>query len=505
MSNLFGPPDTPENFFADMAGPTGRLEALPGGDAGVKKTLKKMKEFTREGSKDPNIRQLAMSIIRKCRVKDALCETKAVFKWVQENLRWTRDVDGVETLQKPARTLSPDWRAGDCLPRGTLLLTSDYQFVPIEQLQLGMTIVGGDGFTEVEGIVHKGTKEVIRIKLSNGCEQVITKDHRVFLDRNGEYVEVKAGDVKVGDVIRSIKSLPFGLVEDEADLVYVEGLCIADGWCEDYRFAISGKDGKPKEAQKLEVQSIMNSRGVNTRWHPRYIAVNDPQLARRMAECGSGAINKRCPRLNYNQECVEALYRGLLADSGIATNGTTTVFSTISKTLALQYRVILKMLGVQCSMKKVDDHGGLGKNPIYRVTERRGGKIHGPRVKVKVKSIEPAGEADVYDIETSSGTIYLPESDWVVHNCDDLSMALAALLLSVGIGPVRFKVIAADPENPEGFSHVYLQVAMPTSHNQMAGLGDTGEVEWVSLDPSPPGVGFGWEHDKRFREGIFNV
>ena len=333
MSNLFGPPDTPENFFAGMAGPTGRLESLPGGDAGVKKTLKKMREFTREGSKDPNIRQLAMSIIRKCRVKDALCETKAVFKWVQENLRWTRDVDGVETLQKPARTLSPDWRAGDCLPKGTKLQLLDGSLASIENLTPSSVIMTGDGFGRVKAIVSKGIKPTLCFTLSNNCMQIMTGDHKVFLLKNGTPYEARARDVTTGNVIWSLKS----------------------------------------------------------------------------------------------------------------------------------------------------------------------------QVPVTVLAYECTSTMEVYDIETTTGSIYLPESDWVVHNCDDLSMALAALLLSVGIGPVRFKVIAADPENPEGFSHVYLQVAMPTSHNQMAGLGDTGEVEWVSLDPSPPGVGFGWEHDKRFREGIFNV
>jgi len=114
--------ETP-GIFAGNA--VGRLSKLPAGDAGVKVTLKKMARQARRASKNPKIRELALKIVRgpgrvfTCRVKDYHCESERLYYWVKKNIRWTKDTDGVETLQTPERTL--EWRAGDCDDLSTLL------------------------------------------------------------------------------------------------------------------------------------------------------------------------------------------------------------------------------------------------------------------------------------------------------------------------------------------------------------------------------------------------
>ena len=482
----YAPHEVPQGFGGKD--PSGHLVGIPGGDAGVYKTVEGMIAFTRTAMVDPNIRELAISIIRSCKVKDFACEAKAIFEWVQHNIRWTRDIYQVETLQSPQRTI--EWGGGDCLPAGTLILKHDYSMVPIEQIVPGDVIIGGTGPTRVEATAAKGRKPVIEFLLSNGGHPQMTVEHKVHIQRGKKKLEVAAGDVVVGDRIEMLESLPFGTVGDDPSMFYIEGLYVADGWKEDYRFCISGQDGCPKEEQKREVQTILEARGYKTRWNRKYIAVNSSELATQLQECGTHARYKKCRRLDLNKECLAELYRGLQADSGM--NRKTQVFSSTSYELALQYRIILRLFGVGCSIHRVDKHGGFGKHPIYRVTERRGGVVNGPWKVVKVKAIKPVdGMPYVHDLQTTSGTIYLPESDWVVSNCDDLSMVVASLLLSVGLGPVRFKVIAANPDQPQEYSHVYLQVQIGKS--------------WISLDPSPPGVGFGWEHPERFREETFPV
>lgn len=68
-------------------------------------------------------------------------------------------------------------------------------------------------------------------------------------------------------------------------------------------------------------------------------------------------------------------------------------------------------------------------------------------------------------------------------DCDDYSMYAAALLRAKGI-PVRFVTIAADPEQPQMFSHVYL-AAYPNGQR-------------IPLDVSH-GPCVGWESPVRYR------
>ena len=97
----------------------GRLMRLPGGDEGVRQTLRRMSDIAREYSKHPTVIRLARAIVHSCPVKDFACEARALFEWVRDNIRWTRDVYGVETLATPVRTL--EMKAGDCDDLSTLL------------------------------------------------------------------------------------------------------------------------------------------------------------------------------------------------------------------------------------------------------------------------------------------------------------------------------------------------------------------------------------------------
>lgn len=68
----------------------------------------------RQGAKDFQVRQQAIRIFRGSRVraKDRLGEVQALFRWVQREVRYTRDILRVETLHTARRML--ELRAGDC-------------------------------------------------------------------------------------------------------------------------------------------------------------------------------------------------------------------------------------------------------------------------------------------------------------------------------------------------------------------------------------------------------
>ena len=87
---------------------------MPGGTAGIRQTLRYMRDAVRAGIRDPNMRarNQALAIVKGVAPKDFRGEVVAVWDWVRENIRFVRDIRGIETVATPARTL--DIGQGDC-------------------------------------------------------------------------------------------------------------------------------------------------------------------------------------------------------------------------------------------------------------------------------------------------------------------------------------------------------------------------------------------------------
>lgn len=71
------------------------------------------------GKRSPDIRALAVNIVRNCANKDYLCEAKAMHAWVRDNIRYVKDPAFVERFATPERTLHE--KAGDCDDTSILL------------------------------------------------------------------------------------------------------------------------------------------------------------------------------------------------------------------------------------------------------------------------------------------------------------------------------------------------------------------------------------------------
>jgi transglutaminase-like putative cysteine protease len=97
-----------------------RAPLAPGG-AGVRQTLCAMRKLALDGSWNPMVRSCALGVIREARVPaaDYAGEAAALFRWVSDSIRYTRDVANVETLQAPWITLAES--SGDCDDKATLL------------------------------------------------------------------------------------------------------------------------------------------------------------------------------------------------------------------------------------------------------------------------------------------------------------------------------------------------------------------------------------------------
>jgi len=97
------------------------LGHIPTGWSGTQQTVEHVQALIRSGAKDFYVRQKAIDILleKQVKPKDYLAEMKALFEWVQQHIRYTKDTVQVEVLHSAKRML--ELRAGDCDDMAILL------------------------------------------------------------------------------------------------------------------------------------------------------------------------------------------------------------------------------------------------------------------------------------------------------------------------------------------------------------------------------------------------
>jgi hypothetical protein len=427
------------------------------GSAGIRQSLDAMALKMREGRIDTAVIGHTGKVLQAAGLdgrSGATTDAKRVAALL-DDLRATTvyapDAYGAEVIQSASGTmcLRPGLclMRGDCIPEGTLLLRDDFALVPIEQIKAGDRIWGHDKWSRVEAVAFKGKLTVDAIEMNNGSTMHLTGEHKVFVGRcrhgrgagcqncSGSqrcmtFERIAVADLQEGEPLLQPERISFGTLERDLGREYIAGLYLSEGWSEENRFAISGQDGCRKEALKHEVKSICERLDVPTYWHKKYIRVNDAAWAADLARLGGKARFKHAETLNLTKAPAEQLLRGIMSDSTSNTNGPGRTFSTTSRTLMIQARVLHRMFGTSTSVRMLtpEQHGGAGKHNLWRVGVRVAEKT------LAVKSIERAvRDVPCWDVQTDDHYVYLPEHDVTVSNCDDLSVALGSMTLSLGI------------------------------------------------------------------------
>lgn len=96
-----------------------QLVSLASGRAGLIQTLQQMRAYVASGKVCPAIRNCALSIIYCTPARDQVAECDAIFSYVRDSIRYTRDVLGVETVSTAENTLMS--KMGDCDDQTVLL------------------------------------------------------------------------------------------------------------------------------------------------------------------------------------------------------------------------------------------------------------------------------------------------------------------------------------------------------------------------------------------------
>lgn len=99
--------------------PPQTLALLSDGVQGVKDTLYIMRDWVRASRADPTIRDKAANLVFYLPNKDWYGQIYNVWRFVKDNIRYIRDVYGVETLHYPAQVLAQGF--GDCDDQAMLI------------------------------------------------------------------------------------------------------------------------------------------------------------------------------------------------------------------------------------------------------------------------------------------------------------------------------------------------------------------------------------------------
>jgi transglutaminase-like putative cysteine protease len=135
---------------APLRAPRIYLGYIPKGYAGTVRTVAHVAALIKAGAKDFYVRQRAIDILleRGVAPKDFLGEIRALFEWVQANIRYTRDPFRVEVLHSARRML--ELAAGDCddmtIVLGSLLESIGH---PVRLVVIGPTPRRPDLFTHI--------------------------------------------------------------------------------------------------------------------------------------------------------------------------------------------------------------------------------------------------------------------------------------------------------------------------------------------------------------------
>lgn len=373
----------------------------------VEARIEKMRQMVRKGWEDPNL----------------------IIRFREESLKvLTR-----ECGKRPKDGMT-EW----CVPRGTLLLRRPGELVPIEHVEAGQEVMGDGGWTRVLKAWNRGEQDLLAFRLNNGGVLRCTPEHTLFVvprrtidgrpsrtlkwtpvtGSREDAVEVPAHDVRVGDDLLQPERLPFGTGAMGADRAFIMGAYIAEGWLEPSRASIAGiPNSKGIREKVIEAAQRLGLRYSADRHKVRLMGRD---VVAWLNDCGDHAFQKRVPTLDLDETSVRALVDGVNADAHQPPHPKgglrPPIFCTTSPLLALQYRVLQRMLGRSANIG-IESKREPGHHPVYVVGVRDPDGGRHTKKWAKVLAVEGGGKAETFDIETESRRFYLPESDVVVHNC----------------------------------------------------------------------------------------
>ncbi len=354
----------------------------------------------------------------------------------------------------------------------------------------------------------KGMKDVYAVKLNDGCDFRCTWNHNLFFFRgstNGNKVldmgplsavEDRRSKFQMKPQIPRAKEIPaLGTVQRPIDLLWLEGLWVAEGWKDEGHVNVANKDKGVID----RVLSILNANSIPHGETPRKDGVTTVRILSSAFKeylrsgFGDSSFSKQFPEgyLSLSKEHATVLIDGYAAgDAYIPKRGgwlgvARLIHNTSSGILASQLLFIHHLMGRPLSPWLQLHHGGSGTKPIWRLTEYIRGKTQSrskerlPNILTPtIRSVTPVGVAETCDITVMDNGNFVTDQGVVVKNCDEASTFMATMLAAGGI---KSRFILGGRPGESGaceWHHIWAQGLTPAG--------------WIDMDVSEPDSTYGW-------------
>lgn len=211
----------------NFSNPPIRTVDLGTGSKVSEKTVKEMIKLIYNSSQNQYVRSWAEKIIANVPPRDEMGEIEAIYYFVRDNCRYTKDMLGTEYFMTPHYLLQKldkgEVPCGDCLPLTQKIIVRDIKKNKYKRIMLGDL---KDCYKDYEALsydfkqgkfvfkpilnwVYKGVKKVYDVKFKNGHTLRATKNHKVF-----SYETDKVGNVTNGiDYVHNIYEREIGEIE----------------------------------------------------------------------------------------------------------------------------------------------------------------------------------------------------------------------------------------------------------------------------------------------------
>ena len=370
----------------------------------------------------------------------------------------------------PLPNLGPIKATNPCVARGTLVNTPQ-GYLPVEKIEIGNQISTVLGYEPVNSIEKHDAVPVFKVKFSDGGQQIVTAAHRYYAIKSGSQskrlIDYRVEELKAGDYVR-VESAPILQSKpEEYDKGLKTGILLGDGCYTEYAMAqnivkiASSTDDVEFNQNVKELFGENNFRKDDVHGSSKsmnMIISNGRQLIQKLQLSPMYSYEKTFDITNVSsREKALGIIDGLLATDGdilLKSNHPQIRFVTSSEKLAQNIRRLLLMLGCHGRIFSsfLDDGGQIGERRIVRkhrkyqivVSGQSAGRLAGlsqlERIspikgkklkelrkewlttgntwKARIVSIEPAGDAEVYDLYCETSDTWITDG-YVQRGCGE--------------------------------------------------------------------------------------
>jgi hypothetical protein len=353
------------------------------------------------------------------------------------------DIDQTDVLNTDVARASQDEKH-ICLARGSLVLTRD-GYRPIEDLAIGEMVLTHKGrWRPIVGKVCNGIRQIVRVTAQGVADLRVTPSHELWTRKAGASVHrarrVAGGSspewVPASETLGSYVNLKLPPTEDSK--LSAEEWWIVGRWLGDGHLSVRGlpfitcafeETGELTSRLGRRAGQIANTKTANQIYVKGRSGRHGDHLHAMIKRCGQGAHAKRVPAeaLGLSPELAASLLEGYLSADGHRDRLGRDSASSVSRALVLGMAMVAQRARGAIGSVYAGRAGGETTIQGRRVKTRdewillvsprnRSGFITDDGAWKKVRSVEPAGEAEVWDIKVEEDESFTAEG-CVVHNC----------------------------------------------------------------------------------------